>query len=502
VAIVDEVRCVVNGIAMSLDMSESIQAQMATGSYEPEESDWVRQHVGPGGVFVDVGANVGWFTTLALSLIGPTGAVISFEPSPIAFAILERSLRAARQTHAVMVNAAVGCEFGEITLYLPLSGPVHSPSAFESPGEFAGVTVPVVALDSFGPVSHLDSIDLIKIDVEGSEPNVVRGLAGLARSGRIRRVICKYNSWWLNANQDTTVADLEAQFAALGFVEEATTDWIRNRASDGTTYDLRSVLYRHTTAQALGKPIAAAPGAASVPISATPRHAVEGDVDMVVRNQFFPNPAYQGSIIEVGAARPDYLSISASFRRQGWNALAVEPNPVFAALHRAEGAEVVECACGATDQDDVPFFVVHTSGEYLGETVTNESFSSLGVRGKFAELIETVPSTSEEIRVKVRRLDTILAGRGMRPGDVDVLSIDVEGWELEVLSGLSDDVLGPKVMIVENVFDEKRYVDAICARGYTLWRRIAPNDIFVRNDLGLPAQKPPPLHSAFQFHQA
>jgi hypothetical protein len=131
----------------------------------------------------------------------------------------------------------------------------------------------------------------------------------------------------------------------------------------------------------------------------------------------------------------------------------------------------------------VPFFVAHTSGEYLGETVTTESFSSLGVRRKFAELIKTVPATSEEIRVIVRPLDTILACRGLRPGDVDVLSIDVEGWELEVLSGLSQDVLGPKIMIVGNVFEERRYVDAICARGYTLWRRIAPNEVFVRNAL-------------------
>jgi hypothetical protein len=55
----------VNGVRMDLDTGEAIQQQMARGAYEPTESAWVRRHLGPGSVFVDVGANFGWFTTLA-----------------------------------------------------------------------------------------------------------------------------------------------------------------------------------------------------------------------------------------------------------------------------------------------------------------------------------------------------------------------------------------------------------------------------------------------------
>jgi hypothetical protein len=56
------------------------------------------------------------------------------------------------------------------------------------------------------------------------------------------------------------------------------------------------------------------------------RSPVEGDVDLVVREHFFSDPNYRGIVIEVGAAKPDYLSISASFRRSGWHTLAIEPN--------------------------------------------------------------------------------------------------------------------------------------------------------------------------------
>ncbi|MCX7370010.1 MAG: FkbM family methyltransferase [Alphaproteobacteria bacterium] len=210
------------------------------------------------------------------------------------------------------------------------------------------------------------------------------------------------------------------------------------------------------------------------------RPAVEGDVDLVVRKAFFDEQAYRGIIIEVGAAKPDYLSISASFRGLGWRAIAVEPNPVFAELHRALGHEIIECACGESDQESVSFFVVENRGEYLGGTVSNESFSSLGIRGRFADLMGTVDTSTKEIRVQVRRLDTLLSELEITQADVDILCIDVEGWELEVLSGLSTEEPGPKILIVENFFGDSEYVNTIVQRGYRLWRRIEPNDVFVR----------------------
>ncbi len=213
------------------------------------------------------------------------------------------------------------------------------------------------------------------------------------------------------------------------------------------------------------------------------RPPVEGDVDLVVGKTFFPNKEYRGIIIEVGAAKPDFLSISRSFRHLGWRAIAIEPNPRFVELHRALGHEVIECACGANDADDVSFFVVSHNGRYLGGQVTNESYSSLGIRGKYAASMKTVPTNVTEIKVQTRRLETILSERSIRQADIDILSVDVEGWELEVLSGLSVDQPGPKVLVIENLFREAHYVDEIMKQGYAFWRRIQPNDVFVRADL-------------------
>jgi hypothetical protein len=52
-----------------------------------------------------------------------------------------------------------------------------------------------------------------------------------------------------------------------------------------------------------------------------------------------------------------------------------------------------------------------------------------------------------------------------------------------VLGGLSFNVYKPKVLIIENLFLEQGYVDYFVQKGYALWKRLEPNDVFVRQDL-------------------
>src|SRR5262245_15792216 len=107
--------------------------------------------------------------------------------------------------------------------------------------------------------------------------------------------------------------------------------------------------------------------------------AAEQGIDEIVRAAFFQDRAH-GVLIEVGAALPDYLSMSASFRRLGWKIISIEPNPHFCAAHRREGYDVLEYACGERDEDGVDFTLVNSHGvEYLDGQVSFESFSALGI---------------------------------------------------------------------------------------------------------------------------
>jgi hypothetical protein len=76
---------VIFGSRFSLDLSDYLQRHMYAGSFERVESAVVRKKLRPGMTFVDVGANVGYYTALAARLVGPTGAVFAFEPSDYAF---------------------------------------------------------------------------------------------------------------------------------------------------------------------------------------------------------------------------------------------------------------------------------------------------------------------------------------------------------------------------------------------------------------------------------
>jgi FkbM family methyltransferase len=152
--------------------------------------------------------------------------------------------------------------------------------------------------------------------------------------------------------------------------------------------------------------------------------------------------------------------------------------PCFCAAHRAAGYEVYGYASSDHDEDGVDFELVDSHGStYGGGTVSFESFSSLAVKPAYRALKPELDV--KRIKVDVRRLDTILAVHAPDIGRIDVLSVDVEGWELAVLDGLSFERYRPTVLIVENLFREGASRRAVRARGYTLWRRRGPNDVYV-----------------------
>jgi FkbM family methyltransferase len=158
----------------------------------------------------------------------------------------------------------------------------------------------------------------------------------------------------------------------------------------------------------------------------------EGEVDKVVQQRFFRNQN-AGIFVDVGAANPDYLSVSALYRSLGWKIIAIEPNPVFCEMHRKRGHDVLQYACGDRDEDEVDFCVVDSHGApYENGQVSYESFSSLAIKESYARIRPQLDV--ERIKVKLRRLDTILQTHAP-----EVQRIDIAGREWhELLDPLHD----------------------------------------------------------------
>jgi FkbM family methyltransferase len=211
-------------------------------------------------------------------------------------------------------------------------------------------------------------------------------------------------------------------------------------------------------------------------------YKAEGNVDQIIQQEFFRGKNTKKVFVDVGAARPDYLSVSALYRAAGWRIIAIEPNPEFCELHKAKGYEVLQFACGDHDEDDVDFCIVNSHGaEYADGNVSYESFSSLSIKDSYASLQENLDTKT--IKVNLRRLDSILKNYAPDISRIDILSVDVEGWELEVINGLNISKYRPRVMVIENLFDDEKYRTYMENIDYTLWKCLPPNDVYVSSEL-------------------
>ena len=232
---------------MKLDPGEGIQNAMIRHAYEPEQTEWLKETLGLGDVFVDVGANFGYFTGLASIIVGRSGHVFAFEPSPVASDVIASTIQTNRIRNVTLTRAAVGDRSGSESIYMPVGDSVHSPSAFFSDEKFVPLKVPLIALDEFAPLQALSQIQMVKIDVEGYEPNVIAGLKGLATSGKIQNLWCEFNSGWLRRN-DTTPRELFDLILSLGFEVRRSTAIATHPERDGTPYQLQDCWFVHRTA--------------------------------------------------------------------------------------------------------------------------------------------------------------------------------------------------------------------------------------------------------------
>ena len=182
------------GLTFELDLRDDVQRAIYFECYEPRDLALVQSLVPAGGVCVDVGANVGFYSLHFARLVGPSGRVFAFEPDPRNAARLRRNVALnAFEAIVEVAETAVSGRDGRATLHR--SDPDHSGwgSLAAHAEETSKVEVATTTLDSFLDARAIERVDFLKADVEGSEIELLRGAARSLRKGCLRRLFIEFN---------------------------------------------------------------------------------------------------------------------------------------------------------------------------------------------------------------------------------------------------------------------------------------------------------------------
>lgn len=153
------------------------QSLWIDGCYEDGDRALLRKLLPVFDCFIDVGANIGIYTLLASRHIRAGGEVFAFEPSPLEFAKLEKTIVWNSLSNVIAECVAVGSESGTVGFYESTTGAgalnrIGKPAKRDLP--FQLVTVPCIALDDYFATKP-SIATFIKVDVEGFELPVLKG---------------------------------------------------------------------------------------------------------------------------------------------------------------------------------------------------------------------------------------------------------------------------------------------------------------------------------------
>jgi FkbM family methyltransferase len=166
------------GEASGLKLSFPQNLDFVRGSTELPMQRCVAAHLAPGGVFYDVGANVGFFSLLATRRVGRDGAVYAFEPVAENVEAIRRNLRLNAIDNVSVFQVAIEEKSRPGILYVTKwdGGSSLSTGAVTPAEPVEERRVEVVSLDELVQTKGLRPPTLVKIDVEGAELGVLRGM--------------------------------------------------------------------------------------------------------------------------------------------------------------------------------------------------------------------------------------------------------------------------------------------------------------------------------------
>jgi FkbM family methyltransferase len=183
--------------------------------WELEQTEFIRKMLNPGMTFIDVGANIGWYTLLAAKKIGNEGLVVSFEPEPINFKLLEKSIQFNHFKNVRSFRECISDKEGDITLYIGTNPGDHSTVRQASD---KNIKVKSTTIDSLIERLGIDFVDILKVDAEGAEPFILEGAKESLAKNKVGSIIMEWTMGNWVGNQ-VFLAQLFNNFEIYQFVK-------------------------------------------------------------------------------------------------------------------------------------------------------------------------------------------------------------------------------------------------------------------------------------------
>jgi len=219
--------CTTNHCKMYVDTTDLLIAPwlLMHGEWEPEETELVKKLIKPGDVFVDVGANLGYYTLLAIRV--GASQVYAFEAQESTYELLGKNViinwmsSVVRCEHLAVFSHTTDLEFFVRNSY-PGNSSIGVSSADQLKKWFDTATktiVHAVSLDDYF-ADKPGKIDLLKVDVEGAEPAVFEGARRIITENRAIKILCEWSPDQMSTAQQNPepLVDLWADLGLRAFV--------------------------------------------------------------------------------------------------------------------------------------------------------------------------------------------------------------------------------------------------------------------------------------------
>ena len=145
------------------------------GVYEKAETKFFYTACLDGMTFLDVGANIGYYTALAARIVGPNGNVIALEPDPESYQYLEQTIKANAVGNVRAFQIAASDSPATLPLFISKDNRGDN-RLYATAEKRPQIEVEARPIDELLSENNINTVDLIKIDVQGYEPKVIAGL--------------------------------------------------------------------------------------------------------------------------------------------------------------------------------------------------------------------------------------------------------------------------------------------------------------------------------------